>query len=60
LGCGASAALRDQHNPFYVDLSRSVIQVIDVAEEQEAALNNHVPRAVIGLIPVSTLVGAAL
>jgi hypothetical protein len=56
----SSAAHRDPRNPFYVDLSRSVIDVIDVSEQQEAALSNHVPRAVIGLILLSTLAGALL
>jgi hypothetical protein len=56
----ATAAHGDPRNTLYADLSRSVIDVIAVSEEQEAALNNHVPRAVIGLILLATLAGALL
>jgi hypothetical protein len=56
----ARTARRDPRSPFFVDLTRSVIDVIDVSEEQEAALNNHVPRTVIGIVLLSTLVGAFL
>jgi ABC-type transport system involved in cytochrome c biogenesis permease subunit len=47
-------------SPFFVDLTRSVIDVIGVSQEQEAALNNHVPRAVIGIVILCTLIGAFL
>ena len=56
----AGTARRDPRSPFYVDLTRSVIETITTAEEQEAALNNHVPRAILGLILLCTLVGALL
>ena len=51
----AATARRDPRSPFFVDLTRSVIDLIDVSEEQEAALNNHVPRDVIGIVLLSTL-----
>ena len=53
LALGASRSI-------YLDLSRSVIDTIAVADQQEAALNNHVPRAIIGIILLCTLVGAFL
>lgn len=56
----ASTARRDPRSPFFVDLTRSVIDLIGVAEEQEAALNNHVPLVVIAIVIMSTLVGAFL
>jgi hypothetical protein len=37
-----------------------VIDTIAVADQQEAALNNHVPLAIIGIILLCTLVGAFL
>ena len=56
-GIASRSARRD---PYYLDLSRSVIDTIAVADQQEAALNNHVPRAIIGIILLCTLVGAFL
>ncbi len=56
----AGTARRNPSSPFFVDLTRSVIDVIDVSEEQEAALNNHVPGTVIGIVLLSTLAGAFL
>jgi len=56
----SSTARRDPRSPFYVDLTRSIVEVVDASEEQEAALNNHVPRAVIGLVLLCTLMGAFL
>jgi uncharacterized membrane protein len=56
----SATARRDPRSPFFVDLTRSVIDVIDVSEEQEAALNNHVPRDVLGIVLLSTLAGAFL
>jgi hypothetical protein len=56
-GISSSAA---RHNYYYMDLTRSVIETIAVSDRQEAALNNHVPRAIIGIIFLSTLVGAFL
>lgn len=56
----SNAARRDPRNTFYVDLARSVIETIDVSEQQEAALNNHVPRPIFGIVVLSTLVGALL
>lgn len=49
-----------RHNYYYMDLTRSVIETIAVSDRQEAALNNRVPRAIIGIIFLSTLVGAFL
>jgi len=54
----ASTARRDPRSPFFADLTRSVIALVDVAEQQQAALNNHVPRAVIGIVVLGTLLGA--
>lgn len=56
----AGTARRDPRSPFIADLTRSVIEIIDVAEAQEAALNNHVPTAVIGIVLLCTLIGAFL
>jgi hypothetical protein len=56
----SSAARRDPRSPFYMDLTRSVIETIGVSEQQAAALNNHVPRAIIGIILLCTVVGALL
>ncbi|MBV8197348.1 MAG: hypothetical protein JO263_04385 [Candidatus Eremiobacteraeota bacterium] len=56
----AGSARRDPRSPFIVDLSRSVIEIIAVAEAQEAALTNHVPLAVIGIVLLCTLIGAFL
>lgn len=56
-GIASSAA---RHDYYYMDLTRSVIETIAVSDRQEAALNNHVPRAIIGIIFLSTLVGAFL
>lgn len=56
----ASTARRDPRSPFYADLTRSVIDIIAMSEQQEAALNNHVPRVVIGIIFLCTLMGAFL
>src|SRR6202030_2261662 len=54
------AALHDPRNPFLVDLTRSVIETMDLAEQQAAALNNHVPRAIIGIDILCTTFGAFL
>jgi hypothetical protein len=56
----SSAALHDPRNPFLVDLTRSVIDTMDLAEQQAAALNNHVPRAIIGIDVLCTTFGAFL
>ncbi|MGC1382096.1 MAG: hypothetical protein WA814_13865 [Candidatus Baltobacteraceae bacterium] len=56
----ASAARRDPRSPFYADVTRSVIDVINVSDEQLAALTNHVPRTIIGIILLCTIVGALL
>ncbi|HEY6449946.1 MAG TPA: hypothetical protein VIX60_04635 [Candidatus Cybelea sp.] len=56
----SNVARRDPRSPFYVDLTRSVIETIDVYDRQEAALNNHVPRPIFGIVVLSTLVGALL
>jgi hypothetical protein len=56
-GIASSAA---RHNYYYMDLTRSVIETIAISDRQEAALNNHVPRAIIGIIFLSTLAGAFL
>lgn len=56
----ASTARRNPGSSFYVDLTRSVVEIIDVADQQQAALNNHVPRPIIGIILLCTLSGALL
>lgn len=56
----ANAARRDPRSPFYTDITRAVIDAINVSEEQAAALNDHVPRAIIGLILLCTILGALL
>jgi hypothetical protein len=56
----SSAALRDPRNPFLLDLTRSVVETLDVSEQQAAALNNHVPRAIIGIDILCTTFGAFL
>jgi hypothetical protein len=56
----AGASRRDPRSPFLADLTRSVIETITVSRQQEAALNNHVPRAILGLIFLCTLIGALL
>jgi hypothetical protein len=56
----AGAARRDPLSPFYVDLTRSVIEMTDVSEQQEAALKNHEPRPIVGIVLLSTIVGAVL
>lgn len=55
----ANAARRDSR-PAFVDLTRSVIDVMDAAEQQEAAFNNHVPGVILGIVVFSTLIGALL
>lgn len=54
-----SAARRDTRTAL-LDLTRSVIEVMDVAEEQSAAFNNHVPAVILGIVVLSTLIGAFL
>ena len=56
----SSSARRDPRNPFVVDLTRSVIEVIGVSEQQAAAFSNHVPRVIIGLVVLCTTIGAFL
>jgi hypothetical protein len=56
----ASRAARRNPSPSNADVTRSVIDTITVEDQQEAALNNHVPRAIIGLILLCTLVGGFL
>jgi hypothetical protein len=56
----ASRSARRDPSPSNADVTRSVIDTIAVADQQEAALNNHVPRAIIGLILLCTLVGGFL
>ncbi|HEY2474832.1 MAG TPA: hypothetical protein VGI19_08505 [Candidatus Cybelea sp.] len=55
-----TAGLRDPRSPLFADLTRSVVEVIKSSEDQASALHNHVPRAIIGIIILSTLVGAFL
>jgi hypothetical protein len=50
----------ETRSPFVADLTRSVIDITDVSEQQEAALSNHVPRTVIGIVLLSTIIGAVL
>lgn len=56
----SSAALRNPRNPFLLDLTTSVVEILDLSEQQAAALNNHVPRAIIGIDVLCTTFGAFL
>ena len=55
-----NAVLRDSRSPLFADLTRSVVDTINTSEDQTAAFNNHVPRPIIFIIILCTLVGAFL
>jgi len=56
----AGAARRDPRSPFFADVTRSTIDTINVSEEQTAALNDHVPRNILAIILLCTILGAML
>ncbi|HVS45126.1 MAG TPA: hypothetical protein VMS32_00465, partial [Verrucomicrobiae bacterium] len=56
----SGAARGDPRNPFYNALTSSMNETIDVSEQQAAALDNHIPSAIIGLVLFSIIAGAAL
>lgn len=56
----ASASKSSPGNLALNSLAASVNDLIDVAEQQSAALNTHVPSAIIGIVLLCTIVGAAL
>jgi hypothetical protein len=56
----ADIARSDPRNLLYNEVANSVSETIDVADEQAAAFNNHVPLPIIGIALLSTIVGAAL
>jgi hypothetical protein len=56
----SDAAHNDPRNLWYSNLANSVNVMIDVSEEQTAAFNNHVPRPILGLVLLCTIVGAVL
>lgn len=55
-----TAVLRDPRSTLFADLARSVVETINASEDQAAALSNHVPRAIIFIIILCTIVGAFL
>ncbi len=55
----SGVARRDTRNTF-LDLTGSVIKIIDIGEQQTAAFNSHVPGVIIGLVALSTLSAAFL
>ena len=57
----ASADVRaDRHNVAYLALAEDFDKMGDTADFQVAAINNHVPVPILGLVLLCTLVGAAL
>ncbi len=56
----SNAARTDPRNLLYEKVADSVSETIDVADEQSAAFNNHVPLPIIGIALLSTIVGALL
>jgi ubiquitin len=55
-----NAVLRDPRSTLFADVTRSVVETINASEEQLAALSNHVPRPIIFIIILCTIVGAFL
>jgi hypothetical protein len=53
-------ARSDPRNLLYNTLVASVDELGDIAEAQRAAVNNHVPSAIVGIILFSTLAGSVL
>jgi hypothetical protein len=56
----ASGVARRDTRRTFLDLSGSVIEIIDIGERQTAAFNSHVPGVIIGLVVLSTLSAAFL
>lgn len=57
----AAADVRnDPKNLAYLALARGFDTMGDVANEETAAINNHVPVAIVGMVVLCTLLGAAL
>ena len=53
-------ARSDPRNNLYSALTSSINEMIDVSEQQVAALNNHVPIAILGFVLLCTIAGAGL
>ena len=57
----ATADVRaDRHNVAYLQLAENFDKMGDTADFQIAAINNHVPLPILGIVVLCTLVGAAL
>lgn len=56
----ASDVRKDPKNLAFLALAESFDKMGDVANEETAAINNHVPVAIVGLVILCTLLGAAL
>jgi hypothetical protein len=56
----ASGDARRKTRNSTFDLTRAVIDIDDVGEEQTAAFNSHVPSVIIGLVALATLSAAFL
>lgn len=54
------AARRDPRNLLTSTLAADAVELNDVADRQTAALDNHVPTAIVGLVLFCTLAGAVL
>jgi hypothetical protein len=56
-----TAAVRaDPHSQGAIAVANAVNDTIDASEEQRSAINNHVPGPILGIVLLSTLVGAGL
>jgi hypothetical protein len=53
-------AIGDPRNLLYNTLTASVDEMGDIAEAQQAAVNNHVPSAIVGIILFATVAGSVL
>jgi len=57
----ASADVRsDPHNVAYLSLAETVDKMGDITDFQTAAINNHVPAPILGIVVLCTFVGAGL
>ncbi len=57
---GAADVRSDPKNVAYLQWSQNVDEMGDNAEFQLAAVNNHLPMPILGIVVLSTLVGAGL
>lgn len=56
----AADVRKDPKNLAYLAIAQSFDKMGDIANEQTAAINNHVPVAIVGMVILCTLLGAAL